>query len=145
MQSCIRRLIRFDSIRLVKLIEIIYYTLISFIMTLFITNILESDKIISSVFKEYDYEKVGLYELLKDIIIDVSILSIYLYYLRKFLSCIPSLPSYLNKNYISNKKSEVSTGVFLGTGIIIYTSLPSIKNKLKELDKKIKKCINSTF
>lgn len=122
-----------------KLIEIVYYTLISFILTLIVTNLLENDEIIPGIFKKYDYEKVDIYDLLKDVIIDISILSIYLYYLRKLLACIPSLPQYLNKNYISNKKGEVIVGVTLGTGIIIYTSLSTIKDKLKALDIKIKK------
>ena len=58
---------------------------------------------------------------------------VYLYYLKKFLSCIPSLPGFFSKKYVSNKKSEVTIGISLGTGIIIYTALHSIKDKLKEI------------
>mgnify|MGYP001250881412 CR=1 FL=1 len=145
MGKCFDRLTRFDSIRAIKLLEIIYYTLISFLITLIITNFLENDEIISIVFKKYDYSKVSFYELLKDITIDISILVIYLYYLKKLLSCIPSLLVYLDKNYVSNKKNEATIGVSLGTGVIIYTSLSTIKDKLKELDIRIKKYINHVF
>ena len=145
MVKCFDRLTRFDIIRGIKLLEIIYYTLISFIITLIITNFFENDKLISIVFKKYDYSKVSFYELLKDITIDISILVIYLYYLKKLLSCIPSLLVYLDKNYVSNKKNEATIGVSLGTGIIIYTSLPTVKDKLKELDIRIKKYINHVF
>ena len=46
MGKCFNRLTRVDSIRLIKLLEIIYYALISFLLTLIITNILENDKLI---------------------------------------------------------------------------------------------------
>tara|TARA_B100000161_G_C33375431_1_gene335363 strand:+ start:177 stop:620 length:444 start_codon:yes stop_codon:yes gene_type:complete len=145
MGKCFNRLTRVDSIRLIKLLEIIYYALISFLLTLIITNILENDKLISTVFKKYDYSKVSFQELLKDVIIDISILAVYLYYLKKLLSCIPSLLVHLDKDYVSNKKNEVTIGISLGTGIIIYTSLPTVKDKLKELDIKMKKYINQVF
>ena len=41
MGKCFDRLTRFDIIRGIKLLEIIYYTLISFIITLIITNFLK--------------------------------------------------------------------------------------------------------
>lgn len=143
MNPCIERLTRFDNIRIIKLIEIIYYTIISFIITLIFTNILEDDNLFPYAFKKYKYSEFSAFELLKDIIIDLSILAIYLYYLKKLLSCVPSLPVLFSKKYISNKKNEVNIGIALGTGIIIYTSLSTIKDKLKELDIKIKKYIDS--
>ena len=139
-KKCIEKITRLDHIRLFKLIEIIYYTLISMMITLIITNILEEDSIVPYVFKTYDYSEVSGYELLKDIIIDLTILVVYIYYLKKCLSCIPSIMIFLpSGEYISNKKNEAYMGVGLGTGIIIYTSLPTIKDKLKELDIRIKK------
>lgn len=137
-KKCIERLTRFDHIRLIKLIEIIYYTIISLLITIVITNILEADNIIPFIFKTYDYSEVSEYELLKDIIIDLSVLAVYLYYLHKFLSCIPSITKLLSNEYISNKKNEVSIGIGLGSGIILYTSLATVKDKLKEFDLRFK-------
>lgn len=142
-KECIEKITRFDHIRLFKLMEIIYYTLISMMITLIITNILEEDSIVPYVFKTYDYSKVSVYELIKDIIIDLIILVVYTYYLKKCLSCIPSIMMLLpSGNYIPNKKNEAYMGVGLGMGIIIYTSLPTVKDKLKELDIRIKKYLS---
>ena len=51
MGECIDRLIRFDDIRVMKLIEIIYYTIISFIITLIFTNLIEDDNLFPFAFK----------------------------------------------------------------------------------------------
>ena len=52
--------------------------------------------------------------------------------------CIPFVFAPLNKKYIPSLKDEVSTGVNLGFGLILYTSLATISEKLKALDIKIK-------
>ncbi len=145
MGECIDRLIRFDDIRVMKLIEIIYFTIISFIITLIFTNLIEDDNLFPFAFKKYKYSEFSTFELLKDIIIDLSILAIYLYYLKKLLACIPFILNPLVPKYKSNMKNEISTGIILGLWIVIYTALPTIKDKIKELDVKIKKYIDSIF
>ena len=143
MKTCIERLMRFDNIRIMKLIEIIYYTIISFVITLIFTNLLEDDKLFPFAFQQYKYSGSSAFELLKDIIIDLSILAIYIYYLKKLLSCIPFILNPLVPKYKSDMKNEISTGIILGLWIIIYTALPTIKDKIKELDTRVKKYINS--
>ena len=49
-----KRLVRLDDIRLFKLIEISYYTLISFVLTLITANILENDNYIQCILKYYN-------------------------------------------------------------------------------------------
>lgn len=134
----IESLLRFDEIRLFKLIEISYYTIISFIITLIFSNIVEDDSILSFIFKTYDYEKEESYNLLKDILIDLIFLSIYLYYLKKTLHCIPFIFKSFSSKYKSSKKNEINIGITLGTGIVLYTSLNTIKQKIDVLDKRIK-------
>lgn len=131
-----KRLVRFDDIRLFKLIEISYYTLISFVLTLITANILENDNYIPYVFKTYDYDKTNITILFIDICIDLIILVVYLYYLRKFLLIIPFIFAPLNKNYKPSMKGEVTVGVALGSGIILYKSLYTIDGKLKSFNKK---------
>jgi len=143
MGACIDRLIRLDGIRIMKLIEMIYYTLISFIITLTFTNLIEDDNLFPFAFKEYKYSEVSAFELCKDIIIDLSILSIYLYYLKKVLSCMPFILNSLFSKYKSNMKNETSTGIILGVGLVLYTALPTIKDKINELDTRVKKYIDS--
>jgi len=142
-ESCYDRLIRFDSIRLFKLLEIVYYTIISFIITALFANLLENKNLFPYIFKHYDYEKHGIGYLLKDIIVDLSILTIFIYYLKKFLSCIPFIFSSLNKKYKPSMKDEVTVGIVLGTGIILYKSLTSITHKLKPFNIKLKEYIDN--
>jgi hypothetical protein len=139
MNKNIRSLLRFDNIRLFKLLEIVYYALISFFVTLLVANILEDDNYMPYIFKNYDYEKASIGKLLLDIIIDLSFLCVFLYYLKKLLSCIPFVLAPLNKKYKASMKGEVLVGIGLGTGIILYTSLFTIKDKLKVLDEKLKR------
>lgn len=134
---CFKRIFRSDSIRLFKLFEIIYYTIISFIITLIVGNLVENDNYMPYIFKKYDYEKVDKWTLLKDILIDLAFFSIFLYYLNKTLKCIPFILSSLNKKYIPSMKGEMITGVGIGSGIVLYTSLPTIKDKINAFNSKI--------
>ena len=134
-------LFRLDSIRVFKLFEIVYYTIISFIISLFIGNILEDDKIVPYIFKTYDYEEVSIPKLLIDLLIDIVIFVIILYYIKKALHYIPFIFAPLNKKYKPSLKGEVDRGIQLGSGLILFTALSTIKNKIEALNKKIKKII----
>ena len=136
--SCSERIIRIDSIRFFKLLEIVYYTLISFIITMFVGKLVESDEYMPYIFKKYDYEKASVWELFRDILVDLAALAIFIYYLRKILACVPFIFSSLNKNYKPSMKGEVLTGIGIGSGIILYTSLHTINDKIKALNSKIK-------
>ena len=57
-KNCFERIFRLDSIRLFKLFEIVYYTIISFIITLIVGKLVENDNYMPYIFKTYDYEKV---------------------------------------------------------------------------------------
>jgi len=94
------------------------------------------------VLKTYDYEASSTTELVVDTLIDLVVLVIFTYYLQKLLACIPFIFAPLNKKYISSFKGEVSTGIGIGSGIILYTSLFTIKDKLKEIDVRIKANLN---
>lgn len=142
-ESCFNRLIRFDNIRLFKLLEIVYYTIISFVITAVFTNLLENKNLVPFVFKHYDYEKAEMGYLLKDIIIDLSIITVYLYYLKKSLACIPFIFSGLNNKYKPSMKGEVTVGIAFGSGIILYKSLYTISDKLGVFNKKLKEYIDS--
>ena len=145
MTNNIETLLKMDEIRLFKLIEISYYTILSFTITLLISNIVEDDNIMPFIFKTYDYKKEESINLFKDVIIDLTFLSVFLYYLKKLLRCIPFVFSIFSKKYKPSKKNELNVGITLGTGIILYTSLPTIKDKLSILDKRIKLFLNEIY
>ena len=142
--KCIERLLRFDSIRVFKLLEIFYYTIISLIITYIFTTILHSDIILPYVFKTYDNDKESNIILIKDIFIDLLVLVIFIYYLKKILSCIPFIIAPLNKYYKPSMKGEVYIGIGLGSSLVLYNSLyDSISSKLKVLNKRVNKLIDS--
>lgn len=141
--DCFERLIKLDSIRLFKLLEIIYYTIISFGITIIFANLLENKNLFPYIFKHYDYKKSEMSYLLKDIIIDLSILTVFLYYLKKSLACLPFIFGSLNKKYIPSMKGEVTVGIILGTGIILYKSLYTITDKLRAFNDKLKENIDN--
>tara|TARA_B100000963_G_C22115792_1_gene446863 strand:+ start:44 stop:487 length:444 start_codon:yes stop_codon:yes gene_type:complete len=142
--KCIERLIRFDSIRLFKLFEIFYYTIISFIFT--IIFIISTEKL-SFNFKIYENEKkdgVDNITLIKEILFDLLILVLFIYYLKKILGCIPFIFAPLNKKYKPSIKGEIYIGIGLGSAAPLYSSLYfSIKNKMEILNERIKKDIIS--
>jgi len=141
--KCVERLIRIDSIRLFKLLEIFYYTIISFIITNIFTKFINNDNIFPYVFKTYDNDKESTFRLIKDITIDSLVLVVFIYYLKKILNCIPFIFAPLNKKYKPSMKGEVYIGIGLGTAFPLYISLyDSIKSKLKVLNKRLDKIID---
>lgn len=142
--KCVERLIRFDSIRIFKLIEIVYYTILSFIITNIFTTIINNDNILPYVFKKYDNDEESNIVLIKDIFIDLISLSLFIYYLKKILSCIPFIFASLNKDYKPSMKGEVYIGIGLGSSLVLYNSLySSIESKLLLFNKRIDKFIDN--
>ena len=136
----INNLLRFDKIRLFKLLEITYYAIISLMITGLVTSILVNDNLVPYIFKTYDYEKANITELFIDIVIDLVILVIYIYYLNKVIKCIPFIFYGLNKNYVPSMKGENIVGIGLGSAIILYPFLKHpLSDKVETLISKIKK------
>tara|TARA_B100000131_G_scaffold274107_1_gene275862 strand:+ start:2797 stop:3381 length:585 start_codon:yes stop_codon:yes gene_type:complete len=126
-------LIRLDSVRFFKLLEITYYALIAFYITLFIANIVEHQNLIPQIFKVYDYENAPTSILVKDVFIDMIFLVIYMYYLKKFLNCIPFIFSGLSKNYKPSFKKEIATGISLGSGVVLFPRA-NLRDKIKVIE-----------
>ena len=126
----IESLFRFDSIRLFKLLEICYYSIISFSICLLFGNYLENDKLMPYIFKSYDYDKVSISKIFVDICKDIFSLIIVSYYTKKLLKVIPFIFASLNKNYIPSKKGEINLGITLGMGLVFYTSLHTLSDIL---------------
>jgi hypothetical protein len=135
----IDNLLRFDKIRLFKLLEISYYAIISLMLTATITSVLVDDDLNPHFFKSYDYENTNIVQLFMDILIDLVALVIYLYYLHKILKCIPFIFNELNKNYVPSMKGENIVGIGLGSAIILYPFLKHpLSDKVESLISKIK-------
>ena len=138
--KCIQRLIRFDSIRLFKLIEIFYYTIISFVFTVIFIISIEKSSVIFKIYEKKEESEIDNSTLIKDILIDILVLVLFMYYLKKILSCIPFIFAPLNNKYKPSMKGEIYIGLGLGSAAPLYSSLYlSVKNKMEIIIERIKK------
>lgn len=95
----VERLLRFDTIRLSKLLEMIQDGIIIFILAFYLGSAI--DKLCGVT-----DEKMTNTELWGWIILQLVINIVAIYYVRKVAEVIPFMLS-LNSNYVSNKKGEV--------------------------------------
>ena len=58
-----------------------------------------------------------------------------MYYLKKFLNCIPFIFSGLSKNYKPSLKKEIATGISLGSGIVLFPR-SNLREKIKVIEKR---------
>tara|TARA_B110001454_G_scaffold191409_1_gene191079 strand:- start:246 stop:659 length:414 start_codon:yes stop_codon:yes gene_type:complete len=133
----IKSLFRFDKIRLCKLLEISQNCIIGFIITIIIGNILNV-----KIFNEYDLENVSTYYLFLNIISELILMVIIIYYIRKIVNTIPFMFGFITNKYIPSKKDESQTGYVIGSGLIMIITLNKLDRKIEELDKRIKTYLN---
>ena len=126
-------LLKYDSIRILKLLEMIQYSIIGFILTLLIGNIIND-----IFFYEYDVQTLTTIQLINYILIELIIIVILVYYIRKMVLIIPFFFIFLNNKYIPSKKNEASIGYIVGTGIILTQTITKLNEKITELDKRFK-------
>jgi len=126
-------LLKFDSIRILKLLEMIQYSIIGFILTLLIGNIIND-----IFFYEYDVQTLTTIQLINYILIELIIIVILVYYIRKIVLIFPFFFMNINKKYIPSKKNEASIGYIVGTGIILTQTITKLNEKITELDKRFK-------
>lgn len=126
-------LLKFDSIRILKLLEMIQYSIIGFILTLLIGNIIND-----IFFYEYDVQTLTNFQLINYILIELIIIVIVVYYIRKIVLIFPFFFMNINKKYIPSKKNEASIGYIVGTGIILTQTITKLNEKITELDKRFK-------
>jgi hypothetical protein len=122
-----------DSVRFFKLMEISQYAILGLLFALYFGNNINS---LFSEFDETKYTHVIIYE----IILQVFLLVIITYYIKKFILIIPFiLLPFINKyniNYISSKKNEALFGALLGIGLVFIITQNNLTSKILELSKK---------
>ena len=78
-----------------------------------------------------------------NIIAELIILVIVLYYIKKIVYCFPFMFSFITKKYIPSFKNESKDGYIIGSSIILMMTLTNLDKKLIELDKRIKIILNN--
>jgi hypothetical protein len=121
----VERLLRFDTIRISKLLEMIQDGIIIFILAFYLGSAI--DKLCGVA-----NEKMTDTELWGYIILQLVINIIAIYYVRKVAEVIPFMLS-LNSNYMSNKKGEVDGASGFVSSIIFVSVQKNFAAKLSLL------------
>jgi hypothetical protein len=131
----LNNVLKFDIIRLLKLLEISQYAILSFLLSVLVGGYLND---IFGIIKTND----EIYILLIQAIFMITIVSILTYYIRK-LAMVPNffltpIIKYYKIPYIPSKKNESLLGVIFGMGyVFIHTQnnfnliVDKITNKIK--------------
>lgn len=124
------RVFKFDIIRILKIMEISQYSIISFLISLLI------GKYINDLFDHYDEHKYYI-KLLYELILHVFILTVATYYIRKISLAIPfilkPLIDYQKIKYIPSKKGESILGVALGISYVFMATQTNLINKITHI------------
>lgn len=118
----VERLLRFDTIRISKLLEMIQDGIIIFILAFYLGSAIDK-------FCGVADEKMTNTELWGWVILQLIINIVAIYYIRKIAEVIPFMFS-LNSGYISNKKGEVDAASGFVSSIIYIGVQKNFQNKI---------------
>lgn len=133
------RLIRFDEIRFYKLVEIAYYSIISFLLAIFLGPILN---ILTP--KLNDKDKDNFVYILIESAINFALILIVAYYIYKIVRVIPFFLNFSDK-YVSSLKGENEVALGFVTSIILYGSQTRLRSNLTQIEKLVEQKILTFF
>ena len=140
----VERLLRFDKIRVSKLLELLQFAIISLILCLFIGTLIDKTMVklfnLDKVKPEYKIkpEDKSLFRLTLESLFQFSCVILCSYYVGKLVSTVPFYFSLTDK-FISNKKGEVGKGTSIGSSIIFFTLQDNLTANILEISNRIKK------
>ena len=111
-QSSFESLVRFDAVRVSKLLEQIQFAIIVFVIAFFVGSM--TDKLFPI---NKDTESMHDYELWRDIFLQLALIVISAYYISKVAKLIPFFFS-LTEQYIPSGHGESAAGAALAMAII---------------------------
>ena len=127
-EKALERLLRFDTIRILKITEILQYSVLAFIFSLIL------GPIINKIMPTFD-EKKGLIINCIETLLHISIIIIVVYYLRKFVPIFPFIIGGAYTKYIPSMKKESLIGTTIGIGYIFNKTQDKLVQKIKFLTK----------
>lgn len=134
----IESLLRIDTIRLIKILEMIQSTFIGLMISSLFSGIV--NKYLMIEFKERYYYKKDSYFigyksplLYIHLFLDIVAIVIISYYLEKIAVIIPSPFSLLNKNYIPGLKNESAIAFTIGMNFVFRKKLINFSKRLDVL------------
>ena len=133
------KLIRFDEIRFYKLVEIAYYSIISFLLAIFLGPILN---ILTP--KLNDKDEDNFVYILIESAINFALILIVVYYIYKIVKVIPFFLNFSDK-YVSSLKGENEAALGFVTSIVLYGSQTRLRSNITQIEKLVEQKILTFF
>ena len=118
-----------DSNQIMKLLEISQYSLIGFWVAAFFGSLLDS------VVNDLD-EEAPLWRIILEISLNLVILALLLYYIKKLTKYIPFCCKF-NKGYQAGKTGGITIGLTMGAGLMFTITQTKLKSKMLFVKDKI--------
>lgn len=123
----IKNLLRFDTIRISKILEQIQFAVIVFIIAFFIGS--STDKLFPV---QKDQQNISNFDLYKDLFLQLSLIVINSYYITKIVKIIPFFFK-LSDQYIPSSRGENMIGANLAMAIILVNVQKNFQTRISIL------------
>lgn len=123
-----KRLIRFDSVRFQKILEIGQYMFLSMILSSFLSDIIDNSM------GKYE-ENMSNSKLIRDILIQSIFIILGTYYIPKIVYVVPFIFQY--GDYVPSKKNESKIGIAVALAMGFRAFQSNFKDKLKALKERL--------
>ena len=131
----LKKIFSFDKIRLLKIIEIIQYTTIFVFLSIGFSYLLNN--FIFYEIDKKDYEKMSTFLLIIYLIVDLTIVLLVYFYMKKIGYLFPSVGNIFYKKFIPFTTFEYILDI---PGLYLFLELTDgLKEKIEELSKRINK------
>ena len=130
------RFVRMDSIRVLKLLEMCQFIIMGVFMGVFASEFIHKRLAITFVKSNYVTEEYPSENnnnnpiLYLHIVYDLILVAVSTYYLRKLSQLVPFIFSFVNREYVPNKKGEGMTGLIVGLGFVYSRGLSNLMQRL---------------
>ena len=122
------RLFRHDTIRALKILEILQYAVLASILSLGVSYIVNK-------YAPKLNKKKSKFVILLEILLQLTILIFLAYYITKIVEVFPFIGKGISSKYIPSKKGESDIGVNLGLAYIYVASQINLNEKIHYLIK----------
>jgi hypothetical protein len=135
-----KKIVNFNKIRFLKFVELLQYTIIFYFIAILISKFL--NKYLFTT-KEKEIKKYSFMKLSSSIILQLFILIITFFYIRKIVKAIPSIAGLISKDFIPLTTLEYSMHI-----AFVFFFLEIIKNlklKISLIEEKLPSILNKLF
>jgi|TARA_B110001454_G_C12593854_1_gene381417 hypothetical protein len=121
-KSELRSILRFDMIRLLKLLEIAQFTILAALSAMLLGPVINE--------KSPNVTDNNIAILFIEVLVEIGFLGIFIYYIRKIILLIPFFFSWVTKKYIHNRKGSALLAIGVGMGLIFNRTQTKLFKKI---------------